>query len=164
MSAAAPSLPLPGRTATVAQRKLALGYSRAFGVGTGLFLLLWSPMNLTRWAGASSGSIRRKPRMTNHMQPRRRDDRRQPAEQREWVHVDGYGAVTECPLESDAHEAVWETELGLVRLFDLPQIPPRPLHLAVHPDAAARPAVRVVADHIADVVSRPRSAAPSFSR
>jgi len=57
-----------------------------------------------------------------------------------------------------------ETELGLVRLFDLPQIPPRPLYLAVHPDAAARPAVRVVAEHLAEVVGRPRTAAPSASR
>jgi DNA-binding transcriptional LysR family regulator len=48
-----------------------------------------------------------------------------------------------------------ERELGLVRLFDLPSIPPRPLYLAMHPDAAARAAVRVVADHIAELFSRP---------
>src|SRR5262249_20434309 len=30
-----------------------------------------------------------------------------------------------------------ESELGFVRLFDLPAIPARPLFLAVHPDAAA---------------------------
>jgi DNA-binding transcriptional LysR family regulator len=50
-----------------------------------------------------------------------------------------------------------ESELGLVRLFDLPALPPRSLYLAVHPDAAARVAVRVVADHIAEVVSRRRA-------
>jgi DNA-binding transcriptional LysR family regulator len=50
-----------------------------------------------------------------------------------------------------------ESELGLVRLFDLPAIPPRPLFLAVHPDAAARVAVRVVADHVATLFSRRRA-------
>jgi DNA-binding transcriptional LysR family regulator len=47
-----------------------------------------------------------------------------------------------------------EQEIGLVRLFDVPSIPPRSLYLAMHPDAAARAAVRIVADHIAAVVSR----------
>ena len=44
-----------------------------------------------------------------------------------------------------------ERELGLVRLFDIDAIPPRPLWLAMHPDAAARAAVRVVADHVASI-------------
>jgi DNA-binding transcriptional LysR family regulator len=48
-----------------------------------------------------------------------------------------------------------ERELGLVRLFDLPHIPPRPLYLVMHPDGAARAAVRVVADHVAEIVARP---------
>jgi DNA-binding transcriptional LysR family regulator len=46
-----------------------------------------------------------------------------------------------------------ERELGLVKLMDLPSIPPRPLFLAMHPDAAARPAVRVVADAITEILS-----------
>jgi DNA-binding transcriptional LysR family regulator len=50
-----------------------------------------------------------------------------------------------------------EEELGLVRLFDVPAIAPRTLFLAMHPDAAARTAVRIVADHIADVISRGRT-------
>ena len=44
-----------------------------------------------------------------------------------------------------------ERELGLVRLFDIDAIPPRPLWLAMHPDAATRAAVRVVADHVASI-------------
>jgi DNA-binding transcriptional LysR family regulator len=40
-------------------------------------------------------------------------------------------------------------ESGLERLFDLPQIPARPLFLVGHPDALGRPAVRAVADAIA---------------
>jgi DNA-binding transcriptional LysR family regulator len=58
-----------------------------------------------------------------------------------------------------------ETELGLVNLFDVPAIPPRPLFLAMHPDAASRAAVRVVADHVASIMgargssNRPRNGA-----
>lgn len=47
-----------------------------------------------------------------------------------------------------------EQELGLVQLFGVPSIPPRPLFLAMHPDAAARAAVRVVADHVASIMHR----------
>lgn len=47
-----------------------------------------------------------------------------------------------------------EQATGVVRLFDVPSLPPRSLYLAMHPDAAARAAVRIVADHIADVLSR----------
>jgi DNA-binding transcriptional LysR family regulator len=47
-----------------------------------------------------------------------------------------------------------ERELGLVRLFDLDEIPPRPLWLAMHPDTAARPAVRAVAEHLATIVGQ----------
>jgi DNA-binding transcriptional LysR family regulator len=47
-----------------------------------------------------------------------------------------------------------ERELGLVRLFDLEAIPPRPLWLVMHPDARARTAVRAVADHVAAIVGR----------
>jgi DNA-binding transcriptional LysR family regulator len=53
-----------------------------------------------------------------------------------------------------------ERELGLVRLFDLPAIPARSLFLAMHPDAAARVAVRVVADHVASLFSRRRVVPP----
>ena len=42
-----------------------------------------------------------------------------------------------------------ERQLGLVRLWDIEALPPRRLFLAMHPDAAARPAVRAVADHVA---------------
>jgi DNA-binding transcriptional LysR family regulator len=45
-----------------------------------------------------------------------------------------------------------ENELGLVHLFDVPAIPARPLFLAMHPDAASRAAVRVVADHVASLM------------
>lgn len=60
--------------------------------------------------------------------------------------LDGYGigAIT----------GPWgERELGLVKLFDLPQIPARPLFLAMHPDAAARPSVRAVADEIVAILA-----------
>jgi hypothetical protein len=42
----------------------------------------------------------------------------------------------------------------MVRLFDIDAIPPRPLWLAMHPDAASRAAVRVVAEHVAAIVQR----------
>jgi DNA-binding transcriptional LysR family regulator len=45
-----------------------------------------------------------------------------------------------------------ERELGMVRLFDIDAIPPRPLWLAMHPDAASRAAVRVVAEHVTAIV------------
>ncbi len=52
--------------------------------------------------------------------------------------LDGYGV--------GAITGPWgERELGLVKLMDLPHIPARPLFLAMHPDAAQRPAVRAVA-------------------
>ena len=50
-----------------------------------------------------------------------------------------------------------ETDLQLVRLFELPALPQRPLYLAMHPDAAARAAVRVVADPVSDVIARART-------
>ncbi|HEY2509938.1 MAG TPA: LysR family transcriptional regulator [Polyangiaceae bacterium] len=54
-----------------------------------------------------------------------------------------------------------ERELGLVRLFDVEALAPRPLWLVVHPDAAARTAVKLVAEHVASIVSpRPDRAAP----
>jgi hypothetical protein len=53
-----------------------------------------------------------------------------------------------------------ESELGLVKLFDLPAIPARSLFLATHPDAAARVAVREVADHVASLFSRRRVVPP----
>lgn len=44
--------------------------------------------------------------------------------------------------------------LGLVRLFEVRALRPRPLWLVTHPDAASRPAVRVTAEHIAAILSR----------
>jgi DNA-binding transcriptional LysR family regulator len=49
---------------------------------------------------------------------------------------------------------------GLRRLFALEFIEPRPLFLATAPEAAARPAVRVVADHIAEILGRLTAKAP----
>jgi DNA-binding transcriptional LysR family regulator len=43
---------------------------------------------------------------------------------------------------------------GLVRVLPLPSIPPRPVWLVVHPDAAARPAVRAVSAEIALIAKR----------
>jgi DNA-binding transcriptional LysR family regulator len=43
----------------------------------------------------------------------------------------------------------------LVQLFAVDAIPPRPLFLAMHPDAAARTAVRAVADAVVEIVQRP---------
>jgi DNA-binding transcriptional LysR family regulator len=48
--------------------------------------------------------------------------------------------------------ALGERDYGLVRLFDIESLTPRPLWLAMHPDAAARSAVRIVADRIARIV------------
>jgi DNA-binding transcriptional LysR family regulator len=45
-------------------------------------------------------------------------------------------------------------ELGLVRLFEIPALAPRSLWLAMHPDAAARAAVRAVAQHVHAIVKR----------
>ena len=53
-----------------------------------------------------------------------------------------------------------ERELGLVRIFEIDAIPPRPLWLVTHPDASARTAVRVVAEHIAAIVARGSAAKP----
>jgi DNA-binding transcriptional LysR family regulator len=55
-----------------------------------------------------------------------------------------------------------EQELGLLPLFGVPAIPARPLFLAMHPDAASRAAVRLVADHVASIVAAQR--APSRAR
>jgi DNA-binding transcriptional LysR family regulator len=44
--------------------------------------------------------------------------------------------------------------LGLASLFELPELPPRSLWLAMHPDAAPRSAVRAVAQHVRTVVAR----------
>jgi DNA-binding transcriptional LysR family regulator len=55
-----------------------------------------------------------------------------------------------------------EQELGLLQLFGVPAIPARPLFLAMHPDAASRAAVRVVADHVASIMAA--QGAPSRSR
>jgi len=43
-------------------------------------------------------------------------------------------------------------ELGLVRLADVPAVPPRRLFLVMHPDAATRPPVRAVAEHVAAIL------------
>jgi DNA-binding transcriptional LysR family regulator len=43
---------------------------------------------------------------------------------------------------------------GLVRVLPLPSIPPRPVWLVVHPDAATRPAVRVVSAEIELIAKR----------
>lgn len=57
----------------------------------------------------------------------------------------GIGAVT----------GPWgERELGLVKLMDLVDVPARPLFLAMHPDAASRPAVRAVAEEITEIFAR----------
>jgi len=48
--------------------------------------------------------------------------------------------------------SVAERDHGLVRVFDIDTLPPRPLWLAMHPDAAARSAVRVVAERIATIM------------
>ena len=45
-------------------------------------------------------------------------------------------------------------DLGLVRLFEISALPPRPLWLVTHPDAARRAAVRAVATHVRAVVER----------
>jgi DNA-binding transcriptional LysR family regulator len=45
-------------------------------------------------------------------------------------------------------------ELGLVRVLEIAALPPRSLWLATHPDAAARPAVRAVAQHVHAIVKR----------
>lgn len=45
---------LPG-TKTVAHRRRELSLARALGVGTGLFLLCWSPLSLSRWLGTGPG-------------------------------------------------------------------------------------------------------------
>lgn len=45
-----------------------------------------------------------------------------------------------------------ERQLGLVRLFDVEALAPRPLWLAMHPDASDRAAVKLVAEHIAAIV------------
>ncbi|MCE9578540.1 MAG: LysR family transcriptional regulator [Deltaproteobacteria bacterium] len=50
--------------------------------------------------------------------------------------------------------ATGDLEPGLVRLRDLPAIAPRTLWLVMHPDAAARAAVKVVADHVAAIVKQ----------
>jgi DNA-binding transcriptional LysR family regulator len=47
-----------------------------------------------------------------------------------------------------------EREVGLVHLFDVAEIPRRPLWLVMHPDAAARAAVKVVAEHVATIVGQ----------
>jgi DNA-binding transcriptional LysR family regulator len=46
-----------------------------------------------------------------------------------------------------------EQQLGLVRLWDVTALPQRRLWLAMHPDAAARPAVRVVADQVTAILA-----------
>ena len=53
---------------------------------------------------------------------------------------------------------IGERELALVRLFDVPALPPRALYLVMHPDAGTRAAVRVVADQIARVLAAPPAA------
>jgi len=45
-------------------------------------------------------------------------------------------------------------ELGLICAFSVPALPPRALWLAVHPDAAARAAVRAVAQHVTAILRR----------
>lgn len=47
-----------------------------------------------------------------------------------------------------------ERQAGLVHLFDVAAVAPRPLWLVMHPDAAARAAVKVVAKHVAMVGER----------
>ena len=44
--------------------------------------------------------------------------------------------------------------LGLAPLFELPELSPRSLWLAMHPDAAQRAAVRAVAQHVRTVIER----------
>ncbi len=61
--------------------------------------------------------------------------------------VDGYGLA--------ALPGVWsERDLGLVRLFPIDALTPRPLWLAMHPDAGDRAAVRAVAAHVAAIAKR----------
>lgn len=47
--------------------------------------------------------------------------------------------------------------LGLTLVFAIPALPARPLWLAMHPDAAARAAVRTVAQHVQQIVKRGES-------
>jgi len=47
-----------------------------------------------------------------------------------------------------------DREAGLVRLFDVEALKPRPLWLVMHPDAAIRAAVKIVADHVAMIAGR----------
>lgn len=49
-----------------------------------------------------------------------------------------------------------EEAIGALRLFEVSALTPRSLYLAMHPDAGARVAVRVVADHIAEIIARRR--------
>jgi DNA-binding transcriptional LysR family regulator len=46
-----------------------------------------------------------------------------------------------------------ERQFGLIRLFDIDALAPRSLWLVSHPDASARSAVRVTADHIAALLA-----------
>lgn len=58
--------------------------------------------------------------------------------------IDGFGVA--------ALSGVWaERDLGLTRLFTIEAIPPRPLWLAMHPDAAGRAAVQAVAAEVARI-------------
>jgi len=59
-----------------------------------------------------------------------------------------FAAVTEGAGIAVISGRFGEQELGLVRVFDVPALPPRRLWLVSHPDAASRPAVRAVADHV----------------
>ena len=47
-----------------------------------------------------------------------------------------------------------DRQIGLVRLFDIEAVAPRPLWLVMHPDAAGRAAVKLVADHVAAIIGR----------
>jgi DNA-binding transcriptional LysR family regulator len=53
--------------------------------------------------------------------------------------------------------APWRASLpGLVRLFDVEALAPRRLWLVMHPDAATRAAVKVVAEHLAAMTAQAR--------
>jgi len=42
---------MPTKAETVAHRRRELKFARALGIGTGIFLIIWGPLSLSRWLG-----------------------------------------------------------------------------------------------------------------
>jgi DNA-binding transcriptional LysR family regulator len=51
-----------------------------------------------------------------------------------------------------------EDAIGARALFEVNALSPRPVYLAMHPDAGKRTAVRIIADHVADIIAHKRPA------